>query len=213
MLLGPPQTINHLSSAQEKSQKWEGRASFALCANDEEEEASSVKRRLAAESLSSQEFSLGVQYEGFTSTQALSPPEAVSSGEFSENGQNEEPAGKSTSDPFETLSSLEFSRDIEEEGMTSTQTDLHSGETLSYHKFSSELKEKGLIDSLALNSIENLTPQRVLEDNDGIKITRVYEEDKISECEDNIFDAELLKYMGLDKGAGAFHSAGQSKEG
>ena len=169
-----------------------------LCANDEKEELPSAKR-LAAESLSSQEFSLGVQYEGFTSTQALSPPEAVSSGEFSENGRNEEPGGKTTSDPFETLSSLEFSRDIEEEGMTSTQTDPHSGETLSSQQFSNELKEKGLIDSLALNSIENLTPQRVLEDNDGIKITRVYEEDKISESEDNIFDAELLKDMGLDK--------------
>ena len=65
----------------------------------------------------------------------LCPP--PSSREFSENGQNEEPAGKSTS----TLISLEFSRDIEEEGMTNSQTDLHSGETLSYQNFSSKLKE------------------------------------------------------------------------
>ena len=100
VLLGLPETINHLASAREERQKWEGRDNFALCANDEEEEAPSAKRQLAAEAPSSQEFSLGVQYEGFTSTQALSPPGAVSSGEFSENGQNEEPAGKSTSDPF-----------------------------------------------------------------------------------------------------------------
>ena len=100
MLLGLPQTINHLASARKKSQKWEGRDSFELLANYETKEAPSAERRLVAEVPSSQEFSLGVQYEGFTSTQALSPPEAVSSKEFSENGQNEEPAGKSTSDPF-----------------------------------------------------------------------------------------------------------------
>ena len=199
VLLGLPETINHFASAQEKSQKWEGRDSFALCANGEKKEAPSAERRLVAEVPSSQEFSMGVQYEGFTSTQALSPPEAVSSGEFSENGQNEEPAGKSTSDQFETLSSLEFPRDIEEEGVTSSQTDLHSVEIVSSQNFSSELKEKGLIDSLALNSIENLTPQRMLENNDDIKSARAYEEDRISESDDNIFDAELLKDMGLDK--------------